>query len=609
MAKDVAESKSLKNRERFYYTNDKIAEQKFNWKQLSRLFQYLKPYSKTMLPGAIVALLIGTAIRLLVPILIGVYAFDRVIKHGTETDLYRLVGIIAALYLISYVCNYFRIKLTNRLGQFVIYDLRRDLFNHIQFLSNRFFDSRSAGSILVRIINDINSMQDLFTNGVINTLIDLLMLVGIFVILFTLSWQLALAVMVVIPVMFFISTKFRQKIRRAWQMVRVKMSKLNSHLNESLQGIRVTQAYNQEVNNRAFFEGVNTDARESWRDATKQNAVFRPFVELANAVGSAILIWLGSFLILHQTISTGVFVSFAFYLGMFWEPISRLGNTYNQLLVAMASSERIFEFLDEKPNVFDSEDPVSMDAVKGRITFEDVEFAYDSKRKALNGINLDFKAGSTIALVGHTGSGKSTIANLIGRFYDPTGGAVKFDGIDIRDIKLAELRKEVSTVIQETFIFSGTIMENIRFGRAEATDEEVIAAAKAVGADPFIQQLANGYETEVEERGNVLSVGERQLLSFARAILANPKILILDEATSSIDTESELIIQRAMEKLLQGRTSIIIAHRLSTIRDADKIVVLEHGNSLEQGNHDELMAKKGKYYELVVSQFASLDAS
>ncbi|WEG11767.1 ABC transporter ATP-binding protein [Pullulanibacillus sp. KACC 23026] len=608
MAQDQAESKSLQNRERFYYTNDKIAVQKFNWSQLSRLLIYLKPYSKKILPGAIITLIIGTAIRLFVPILIGMVAFDRIIKHGKESDLFKLVAAIGVLYLISYVCSYFQIKLTNKLGQFMIYDLRKQLFNHVQYLSNRFFDSRSAGSILVRIINDVNSLQDLFTNGVINTLTDFIMLIGIIVILFSLSWQLAIAVMVIIPIMFFISTKFRQKIRRSWQYVRVKMSKLNSHLNESLQGIRVTQAYNQEVNNRAFFEKVNTDARESWKEATKQNAVFGPFVQLANAVGSAILIWWGSYLILHGHITTGVFVSFAFYLGMFWDPISRIGNTYNQLLVAMASSERIFEFLDETPNVKDVDDPISMDTIKGRINFENVEFAYDSKRKALNGINLEFPAGSTIALVGHTGSGKSTIANLVGRFYDPTKGAVKFDGIDVRNIKLSELRKEVSTVIQETFIFSGTIMENIRFGRPDATDEEVIAASKAVGADPFIQRLKDGYQTEVEERGNVLSVGERQLLSFARSLLANPKILILDEATSSIDTESELIIQDALNTLLKGRTSIIIAHRLSTIRDADKIVVLEHGNILEEGNHDQLMEKKGKYYELILSQFEALNA-
>ncbi|TWJ54193.1 putative ABC transporter ATP-binding protein [Bacillus paralicheniformis] len=352
-----------------------------------------------------------------------------------------------------------------------------------------------------------------------------------------------------------------------------------------------------------YFEGVNSENFEAWRGATKKNATFRPLVEMTNAVGTAILIWYGTSLIINETITIGVFVSFAFYLGMFWEPISRLGQVYNQLLMGMASSERIFEFLDEKPSVADKEDAVKIKELKGRIEFEQVEFSYDGNRKALHSISFEVPAGTSLALVGHTGSGKTTIANLISRFYDATGGTVKVDGIPITDISLSDLRSQISIVLQDTFIFSGTIMENIRFGRPNAADEEVIEAAKAVGADSFISALPNGYATEVEERGNVLSAGERQLISFARALLADPRILILDEATASIDTETEVKIQAALKTLLHGRTAIMIAHRLSTIRDADKILVLDHGRKIEEGNHQELIEKRGMYYELVKAQY------
>ncbi|MDP4086209.1 MAG: ABC transporter ATP-binding protein [Bacillota bacterium] len=588
---------------RFHYSQDQVIEKPFNWAQMTRLFQYLKPYSKSLLPLSALMVIITTAVRLTIPILIGVYTLDKAIKNKDYNMLGWLVVIIAALYLTSYIANIFRIRWMNVLGQNVIYDMRKHLFTHVQGLSHRFFDQRSAGSILVRIMNDINSLQELFTNGVINSLMDSLLLLGILVVLFSLSPTLTLAVMVMLPIMFFISTNLRRKIRRAWQIVRLKQSKLNSHLNESIQGIRVTQSFTQEEENMAFFEGVNFENFESWRVASQKNAIFRPLVDLTNALGTAVLIWFGTHLIQNQSITIGVFVSFAFYLGMFWDPISRLGQVYNQLLMGMASSERIFEYLDEKPLVSESENPIDLGEMKGHIEFEKVVFSYDEKRIALKGINLEINEGETVALVGHTGSGKTTIANLISRFYDPTSGNVKIDGINIKDISSRSYREQISIVLQDTFIFSGTIIENIRFGKPDATDEEIYRAAKSVGAHHFIEKLPNGYFTEVEERGNILSVGERQLLSFTRALLANPRILILDEATASIDTETELQIQRALRTLLKGRTAIIIAHRLSTIRDAEQIFVLDHGNLMEKGNHSELMDAKGIYFHLVQAQF------
>ncbi|AOM83247.1 ABC transporter ATP-binding protein [Salisediminibacterium beveridgei] len=601
-AKD--ESRTLK---RFHYSTDQAIEKPFNWMQMLRLFSFMKPYTRTILPLAILGMILSTTVRLFAPILIGSYALDHIIENQDPNFLWIMVGVIAFMYVIAYIGNSLRIKYMNKLGQLVIFDMRKKLFNHIQRLSHRFFDQRSAGSILVRITNDINSLQDLFTNGVINLLMDLIMLIGIVILLFIINPPLTVAILIILPIMFLISTRLRRNIRRSWQDVRIKQSMINSHLNESIQGIRVTQSYTQENENIGFFNRMNEMNFESWRNATQKSAMFRPFVELSGAIGTAILLWFGVVLIQAGSLTIGEFFAFSLYIGMFWEPISRLGQVYNQLLVGMASSERIFEFLDEQPSVPEKANAMQLKEVTGHIQFDHVEFAYDADRKALKDITLDIKGGQTVALVGHTGSGKTTIVNLISRFYDPTKGRVLLDGHDLRDIGLDSLREKVSIVLQDTFIFSGTILDNIRFGRPDATDEEVKKAAYTVGADGFIQQLPNGYETEVEERGNILSVGERQLISFARALLADPQILILDEATAAIDTETEQVIQAALRKLLKGRTAIMIAHRLSTIREADQIFVLEQGNILEQGNHDELMDQKGEYYELVKSQFNALN--
>ncbi|WP_312113881.1 ABC transporter ATP-binding protein [Brevibacillus reuszeri] len=593
---------SKQGQERFHYSIDNVIDKPYNWSQMARLAGYMKPYLNKWLPLAAFSLIAVTIVRLGVPFLMSI-AIDEAIQKKDWSYLLSLTAIILGLYLLGWFESTLRIRWTNQLGHSIIFDLRQQLFTHIQRLSHRFFDGRSAGSIIVRITNDINSLQDLFTNGVVNIFIDLTILIGIVVMLFVLSPTLTLGIMIVLPLMFLISIKLRKKIRLSWQKVRLKQSSINSHLNESIQGIRVTQSFTQEQENISFFKRMNRDNYEAWRAATQQSATFRPVVDMAGAIGTAILIGLGAALIQADQISIGVFVAFAYYLGNFWEPISRLGQVYNQLLMAMASSERIFEFLDETPSVPEKQEAVELGVIRGEIMLDDVSFSYDGRRDVLHEINLTICAGETVAFVGHTGSGKTSIVNLICRFYDPTSGCIRIDGVDLREVQLDTLRSQVSIVLQDTFIFSGTIMENIRFGRPGATDAEVMQAAKEIGADPFIRRLPGGYDTEVEERGNVLSQGERQLLSFARALLADPRILVLDEATASIDTETEVKVQRALNRLLQGRTAIVIAHRLSTIREVHKIVVLDHGRLIEQGNHEQLMRKRGTYYNLVSTSF------
>jgi len=616
-ARDRAETGKIRTdagkirNDRFVYQDDELIEKPFNWSQLVRLYGYMKPYRKQLLPVIMVTMLLGTLTRLAIPSLIA-FAIDEAIAPSSGepslTKLYLFGAAALALYLIQWGTNVFRIRYTNIIGQRVIFDLRRELFTHIQKLSFRFFDQRPAGSVLVRVTNDINALQELFTNGVVNLIMDCVQLVGIAILLLVLNFKLGLAVMITVPLMFVVSTSLRKRIRFAWQDVRIKQSRLNAHLNESIQGIRVTQAFVQEKANIGYFDRMNTVNRLAWNKASALNQSFGPVIEVTAAVGTLILVWYGSHLVQTGAITVGLLVGFANYIGNFWEPITRLGQMYSQLLIAMASSERIFEFLDEKPTVAERPNARRMPEIRGDVRFEDIVFEYEQGRPALRGVSLEAKAGQSIALVGHTGSGKSTIINLLCRFYDPVRGRVLIDGVDIRDVTLESLRSQIGIVLQDTFIFSGTIRDNIRCGRLDATDEEVEMAARAVHAHDFIMKMPQGYDTEVQERGSVLSMGQRQLISFARALLADPRILILDEATASIDTETELKIQEALKTLLTGRTSFIIAHRLSTIRHADNIIVLDHGRIVEQGNHDELMRKRGVYHGLIEAQYRFLSA-
>ncbi len=596
--------RGLDVRRRFIYEDDAALERPLNWAQLRRLLAYMLPYRRVV-ALAMAVMLLGAVARLTVPYLISL-AIDRAIRPGDIRLLYLLAAGILACYTVGWWAHGQRIRITNWIGQHVLYDIRQGLFSHIQYLSFNFFDRRPAGSILVRIINDVNALQDLFTTGVISVLMDILTISGIVIILFNLHPRLAIASMVVLPLMFILSTRVRREIRRAWREVRLRSSRLNAHLAEAIQGMKVTEAFVQEKENLAFFDHMNDDYRQSWNRSSRIADLFNPLVELTGAIGTCIVYWYGANLVRSGELTVGLLVGFANYLGNFWEPISRLGQVYSQLLVAMASSERIFEFLDTQPTVAEKPSAQPLPPIRGEVRFEQVTFEYAPGRPALHDFDLYVAPGETVALVGPTGSGKTTVVNLLCRFYDVTRGRVLIDGQDVREVQLASLRSQIGIVLQDTFLFSGTLLDNIRFGRLDATEDEVVAAARAVGAHTFIEKLPQGYRTEVAERGGGLSLGQRQLISFARALLADPRILILDEATASIDTETELLIQQALERLLAGRTAFVVAHRLSTIRNADKIVVLQHGRIVEMGNHQQLMAKRGAYFNLVQAQFRFL---
>jgi len=603
-----ASSKTNVRRDRFVYQDDDVIEKPFNWSQIMRLFSYMKPYKRDLIP-VLIMMAVGTATKLGIPLLM-YFAIDHIIDpdkgSSDKSQLWFIAAAMIVLYGLQWFTTQYRIRNTNVIGQKVLYDLRQHLYTHIQKLSFRFFDKRPAGSVLVRITNDVNALQDLFTNGVVNLLMDMIQLVGIVVILLAINFKLGLAVMITVPIMFFVSTSLRKKIRFAWQDVRMKNSRINAHLNESIQGMKVTQAYVQEQNNIQFFQGMNSINLKSWNRASAMNQAFGPIIEITSAIGACILFWYGTHLIQAGVFTVGLLVAYSNYMSNFWDPINRLGQMYSQLLIAMASSERIFEFIDEEPNVGEKQDAQPIKDIKGDVKFDHIIFEYEAGRPALNGVSIDVRAGQSIALVGHTGSGKSTIINLLCRFYDPVEGKVMIDGTDIRDITLASLRQQVGLVMQDTFIFSGSIKDNIRYGNLNASHDEIVKVAQAVHAHDFIMNLPDGYDTQVEERGNVLSMGQRQLLSFARALLANPRILILDEATASIDTDTELKIQEALKVLLKGRTSFIIAHRLSTIRHADEIIVLDHGRIVEQGNHEALMKHGGVYHGLIEAQYRYL---
>ena len=594
--------------------DDEVLERPFNKAQFIRLLKYMAPYKKNVFI-ALILMTITTLSSLGSTMLLSraVDALDTAQEGAMTTLICDVIGMVV-LAAIGALCTRHRIRLMDTAGRKALATLREDLFKHIQGLSFSFFDSRSPGKIQVRVINDVNSLNDLFTNGIVNVLIDCFTLVLLLAIMLCVNWQLTLLALCIIPVLFLIIFKIKREMRKRWQLTRMKTSNMNGYLHESLSGMRVTEAFVREDENLDTFCNVNNDIRTTWMRAIQINNAFWPVLDVTGTIGTILVYFVGISLMGRSAapLALADLLLIIWYLGRFWEPLNTLSNFYNSILSATASMERIFEIMDTPADVQDKPGAYDLPPIKGEVTFDHVSFYYDPEKPVLGDINFTAKPGQTIALVGATGAGKSTIVNLISRFYDVCGGAVKIDGHDIRDVKIDSLRKQMSVMMQESFIFSGTIMDNIRYGRLDATDDEVIAAAKAVHAHDFIMDMPKGYQTEVNERGSSLSTGQRQLISFARALLNDPKILILDEATSSIDTHIELLIQDALEVLLRGRTSFVIAHRLSTIRNADCIMVMRDGKIAERGNHEELIKiENGQYKELCDAQYRFLmeDAS
>lgn len=585
------------------YDMDEALEDRFDINQLKRLAAYISPYKKRM-AWVVVVMLSSSALTMLVPIFFQ-YVMDKAIPQKSVKALVicSLLTLIIALY--SGLSLRIKTKHMNEIGQNIIHDIRSDLFCHLQELPFSYYDDRPHGKIQVRVVNYVNSLSDLLSNGIVNTFTDLCNLVFILIFMFILDVRLTLICLCGLPVLALVIIVINKKQRRAWQVQSNKQSNLNAYIAESINGIRVTQSFVREEKNTGIFNHLSGKYRSSWMRAVVYNFTMGPSVDIISTVTISFIYVLGVHWIFTADagLTVGILIAFTAYIGRFWAPINTLAGFYNSLLTAVSYLERIFETIDEPVRVKDEPDAAKMPPIAGKIEFRDVSFCYEEGHKILDHISFTAQPGETYAIVGPTGAGKSTIVNLISRFYNVDSGQILIDGVDISKVTLRSLRTQMGIMMQDSFIFSGTIMDNIRYGNRDAADGEVIRAAKTVCAHEFIMGLEDGYETQVNERGSRLSAGQRQLISFARALLADPAILILDEATSSIDTETEIILQKGLDHLLSGRTSFIIAHRLSTIKNADCILYVDKGGILEMGNHEELMKKKGDYYKLYMSQF------
>jgi len=564
--------------------------------RLARLARFASPYRRYA-ALSIVAMVVVVLSSLAVPYLVKV-GIDAGIQAGDlgVLDLVVVGFLLAAV--VNLAASYAQTYLTSWVGEHVVLDLRRTLFAHIQKLSMDFFSRQKTGWIVSRLTNDIDALSQLVTEGVTSLVTNSLTFAGAIVFLFVLDWRLALATLSIMPLVVGATLVFRSRSARAYALVRDRIANVSSHLQESISGIRVLKAFRREAADREALDRVNADYRDVNMRTVVQSGVYFPFVEFMSAVGTVIVLWYGGWLVSGAALEIGVLVAFIGYLASFFDPLQQLSQLYNTFQASMAAVQKIFAVLDTEPDMLDADHAVPLPDVAGDLELRGVTFGYDAGTAVVHDVSFAVPAGRTVALVGATGAGKSTLVKLLARFYDPQEGAVLIDGHDLRDVTTRSLREQLAVVPQEAFLFSGSVLANIRFARPSADPDEVKRVARIVGAHDFITALPDGYETEVQEGGGGLSTGQRQLISFARALLADPKVLILDEATSSVDAESERRIERAMDVLFSGRTSVIVAHRLSTVRYADEILVVDTGRIVERGTHDELLATGGRYAEL-----------
>ena len=579
---------------------DETLEESFNTAHFKRLFNYIVPYKKTVYRTLSVIFLANIAAML------GPFFTKLMIDDVIPQKNLGMLGLLAIGFTLSVIvtgwCMRYRIRTITVLGQDVLKDMRSDIFEHLQKLPFAYFDSRPHGKILIRVVNYINSLSDLLSNGLINLISDMLSVVVTLLFMFAIDFKLTLYSLALLPVLFVFVMLIKTAQRKAYQNLSNKQSNMNAYIHESISGIKVTQSFSRENENFNIFSEVSQGYRTSWMKAIYIQFLLWPGVQTVSVLTTCLIYFIG-IKKLGVEVSTGTLIAFIGYIKNFWDPVINIGNFYNSLITATAYLERIFETLDVQPDIEDAPDAFVLPPIKGDVAFNHVTFGYETGKEILKDITFHVTPGESIALVGPTGAGKTTVINLLSRFYDIDSGEILIDGVDIRRATLTSLRKQMGVMLQDTFIFSGTVLENIRYGRLDASEAEVVAAAKVVRAHDFIVELRDGYHTEVKERGSTLSAGQRQLISFARALLANPKILILDEATSSIDTKTESLLQDGLDRLLVGRTSFIIAHRLSTIKNSDRIFYIDKGGVQESGSHDSLMALKGNYYHLYQSQF------